>query len=169
MDPVARLIAIEEIKQLKARYFRTMDTRDFDAMAQVFARDIRFDCTEGSRHTPVGGEPVGEIGPITEGRDAVMAWIRGAFANSTSVHHGHCHEVTIDSETEAHGVIAMEDFIYELDRATLIHNSQGHYTERYRFEDGAWRIAETRLTRLHAGRAGDGASGRAQRQAATAG
>jgi len=169
MDPVARLIAIEEIKQLKARYFRTMDTRDFDAMAQVFARDIRFDCTEGSRHTPVGGEPVGEIGPITEGRDAVMAWIRSAFVNSTSVHHGHCHEVTIDSETEAHGVIAMEDFIYELDRATLIHNSQGHYTERYRFEDGAWRIAETKLTRLHAGRANDGASARGQRQAATAG
>ena len=134
MDLVAKLIAIEEIKQLKARYFRTMDTRDFDAMAQVFARDIRFDCTDGSRHTPVGGEPIGEIGPITEGRDAVMTWIRAAFANSTSVHHGHCHEVTIDSDTEAHGVIAMEDFIYELDRKTLIETlrAQGMTFEEFR-------------------------------------
>jgi hypothetical protein len=152
MDPVAKLLAIEEIKQLKARYFRTMDTRDFDAMAQVFTKDIRFDCTDGSRYTPVGGEPIGPLGPITEGRNAVMAWIRGAFAAQTSCHHGHCHEITIDSETEAHGVIAMEDYIYELDRKTLVHNSMGHYTERYRIEDGAWRIAETKLTRLFSGR-----------------
>jgi hypothetical protein len=31
MDALARLVAIEEIRQLKARYFRLMDTRDFDA------------------------------------------------------------------------------------------------------------------------------------------
>jgi hypothetical protein len=30
MDRIERLIAIEEIKQLKARHFRLMDMRDFD-------------------------------------------------------------------------------------------------------------------------------------------
>ena len=148
MDPLARLVAIEEIKQLKARYFRTMDTRDWAGMAQVFCRDAKFDCSEGFHYTPLGGTPIGPKGPVTHGREAIMAWISDAFAGQTSVHHGHCHEVTIDSETEAHGVIAMADLIFGPDRTTLLVNAAGHYHERYRFEDGAWRIAETKLTRL---------------------
>jgi hypothetical protein len=43
MDTIAKLVAIEEIRQLKARYYRTMDTRDFDAMTQVSSKNIRFD------------------------------------------------------------------------------------------------------------------------------
>jgi hypothetical protein len=148
MDSLAKLIAIEEIKQLKARYFRLMDTRDFDAMARVFCRDAIFDCSEGSRILPVGGPWRGDIGPVTRGRDAIMTWIRESFRNRTSVHHGHCHEVTIDSETEAHGIIAMEDYIRGVDREAKLLHAAGHYHERYRFEDSAWRIAETKLTRL---------------------
>ena len=148
MDGLARLIAIEEIKQLKARYFRLMDTRDFTGMAQVFCKDAVFDCSEGFGFLPVGGSWKGEIGPVTRGRDAIMKWIEGAFVRTTSVHHGHCHEVTIKSETEAHGIIAMEDYIRGLDRETKLLHAAGHYHERYRFEDGAWRIAQTKLTRL---------------------
>jgi hypothetical protein len=148
VDAVAKLIAIEDIRQLKARYFRLMDTRDFDAMAQVFCRDAVFDCSEGFGVQPVGGAWKGPVGPVTCGREAIMAWIRDAFANATSAHHGHCHEVTIDSETEARGVVAMEDYIFGLDRETEMLHAAGHYHERYRFEDGAWRIAETKLTRL---------------------
>lgn len=148
MDALARLIAIEEIRQLKARYFRLMDTRDFDAMTQVFARDVFFDCSEGMYYTPVGGEPIGMAGAVTRGRDNVMAWIRGAFSEQTGVHHGHCHEITVDSDTEAHGVIAMEDYIRGTDRKTPYIHATGHYWEKYAFEDGAWRIAETKLTRL---------------------
>ena len=155
MTPIERLVAIDAIQQLKARYFRTMDTRDFAAMREVFAKDIRFDCSEGFFYTPLGGEPVGSVGPITEGRDAVMAWIEGSFTGFTSVHHGHCHEVTIDSDTEAHGVIAMADFIRAADRKTVLIEASGHYWEKYRFEDGAWRIAETKLTRLFSDAKGD--------------
>ena len=148
MDAVSKLLAIEEIKQLKARYFRLMDMRDFTSMAEVFCRDALFDCSEGALFTPVGGEPQGIAGPVTRGRDAIMAWISGSFAHHTSLHHVHCHEIMIDSETEAHGVIAMEDIIRGLDRTTPSLWGAGHYHERYRVEDGAWRIAETKLTRL---------------------
>ena len=151
MNDIARLIAIEEIRQLKARYFRLMDTRDFDAMAYVFCKDAVFDCTEGSRFMPVGGAWKGELGPIVKGRDAIITWIRQAFLHRTSVHHGHCHEITIESATEAHGIIAMEDYIRGPDRETKLLHAAGHYHERYRFEDAAWRIAETKLTRLFTG------------------
>ncbi|MBK6739384.1 MAG: nuclear transport factor 2 family protein [Haliea sp.] len=36
---------IEAIKQLKARYFRTMDTKDWPAMRQVFCDDVVMDST----------------------------------------------------------------------------------------------------------------------------
>ncbi|MDG2005090.1 MAG: nuclear transport factor 2 family protein [Novosphingobium sp.] len=148
MERIDELYAIEQIKQLKARYFRMMDTRDWSGMAQVFCTDAKFDCSEGFLSTPLGGEPEGTVGPLTHGREAIMAWIEDAFANQTSAHHGHCHEITIDSDSEAHGVIAMEDWIFAGDRKTRLLNAAGHYHERYRFEDGSWRIAETRLTRL---------------------
>lgn len=148
MDALARLVAIEDIRQLKCRYFRHMDMRDWAAMAQVFTRDVRFDCSEGSITTTLGGERQGEGGPITQGREAVMAWISGAFADRTCCHHGHGHEITVASETEASGIVAMEDFILSADRKTMLLNAAGHYHERYRFEDGAWRIAEVKLTRL---------------------
>ena len=45
IDPVTRLIAIEEIKQLKARYFRCMDTKDYTGLRAVFADDAVFDAT----------------------------------------------------------------------------------------------------------------------------
>ncbi len=148
MDALSKLVAIEEIKQLKARYFRLMDTRDFVGMAQVFCKDALFDCTEGGGVTPLGGSFVGYELPVTRGREAIMAWITESFKDRTSVHHGHCHEITIDSETEAHGVIAMEDYIRGPDRVTQYVHAAGHYHEKYRYEDGAWRIAATKLTRL---------------------
>jgi len=148
MDAIAKLVAIEEIKQLKGRYFRFVDTQDWEAMTQVFCRDAVWDCSEGTRVTPKGGAPVGPVGPVIEGREAVMAWISESFRDAVSVHRGSCHEVTIDSPTEAHGVIAMEDIILSPDRRTRVLEGSGHYHEQYRFEDGAWRIARTRLTRL---------------------
>ena len=59
MTPIDRLIAIEDIRQLKARYFRTVDTRDYPAMAETFCKDALFDFSECMTVHPLGGEPVG--------------------------------------------------------------------------------------------------------------
>jgi hypothetical protein len=142
MDDLTRLIAMEDIRQLKARYFRLMDTRDFGSMRQVFSTDAVFDFSEA------GGVYVGEQVLSVRGRDEVVDWIQDRIGQNTTVHHGHCHEITVDSDTEAHGVIAFEDLIQAPDRRTRLKHGAGHYHERYRFEAGAWRIAETKITRL---------------------
>ncbi|WP_340268827.1 nuclear transport factor 2 family protein [Sphingobium mellinum] len=146
MDPVARLVAIEEIKQLKARYFRMIDTRNFDGVAQIFCRDGKFDLSEALQD--LDGARIGPAGPVMHGRDAIVGYIKEVLTRQTSVHHGHGHEITIDSETEAHGVIALEDYVRGADRRTNLLHGAGHYHETYRFEEGAWYIASSKVTRL---------------------
>jgi hypothetical protein len=151
MDTVARLAAIEEIRQLKSRYFRTMDTRDWEGFAQVFASDAVFDFSVGMEVEAVGGPPVTPKGPVTRGRDNIIDWVTSSYSGGASLHHGHSHEIIIDSDTEAHGVIALDGYGLTLDRSTITHKTAGHYHEKYRFEDGAWRIAEVRLVPLYLG------------------
>jgi hypothetical protein len=148
IDPLTRLTAIEEIKQLKARYFRLMDTRDWEGMSLTFCSDAVWDCSQGFQYTPLDGDPIGPVGPITKGRHAIIAWLKEALHGKATVHHGHCHEITIDGEGSAHGVIAMTDYIRKADRKTPLLVAAGHYHDLYLVEDGAWRISRTKLTRL---------------------
>ena len=41
MDPIQELAEIEAIKQLKGRYQRGVDTKDWDLLASTFAPDAR--------------------------------------------------------------------------------------------------------------------------------
>jgi hypothetical protein len=148
MDALARLVAIEEIRQLKSRYFRFVDTRDFEGFGQLFCRDAVWDATEARRYRTADGAWVGPVGEVYRGRETIATWVRDAFRSAKSGHFGHSHEITIESDTEARGIVGMEDHIRAADGRTRLLYAAGHYHERYRVEDGAWRIAETRLTRL---------------------
>lgn len=46
MTEVEKLLALEDIKTLKARYFRCVDTKDWNGFAAVFAPDAAFDISE---------------------------------------------------------------------------------------------------------------------------
>ncbi|HEY3700203.1 MAG TPA: nuclear transport factor 2 family protein, partial [Spongiibacteraceae bacterium] len=46
MNDVERLLAIESIKQTKARYFRFLDTKDWVGFASVFTTDAQMDMRE---------------------------------------------------------------------------------------------------------------------------
>jgi hypothetical protein len=47
---------IEAIKQLKARYCRTMDTKDWAGMRAVFADDVTMDATDSGRGVITGAD-----------------------------------------------------------------------------------------------------------------
>jgi uncharacterized protein (TIGR02246 family) len=139
VDSVERLEAIEEIKQLKARYFRCMDTKDWDGFTAVFAPDARMD---------VSGE-VSDGRGVTTGNRAIAAFVRGSIDNVTTVHHGHTPEIDVRSPTNAAGVWAMEDHLWWPDGSpiTTMHG-YGHYHETYEKQEGRWLITSTTLTRL---------------------
>ena len=127
---------IEAIKQLKARYFRLMDSKDWDGLAQVFTPDVEIDM-------------IGEGGGVTRSVEEYLPYLRENIEDVTTVHHGHMPEITLDSPTTAHGVWAMEDKLWWPEGGPLVHlHGYGHYHETYAKAGDEWRIKTLRLTRL---------------------
>ena len=125
---------IEAIKRLKARYFRTMDTKDWEGMRAVFTDGVVIDTTESG-------------GGLVTGGDEFMAFLTETLAGARTTHHGHMPEIVVTSPTTATGIWAMEDRIRWPDGSTL--HGSGHYHDTYERTDGVWRIASSTLTRLH--------------------
>jgi uncharacterized protein (TIGR02246 family) len=124
---------IEAIRQLKARYFRTIDTKDWAGLRDVFTDDVVVDSVES------GGE-------VVTGVDEFLAFLPQALDGVVSVHHGHMPEIEVTSATTATGIWAMEDMLRWPNGMEL--HGYGHYHETYRKTDAGWRIATTKLTRL---------------------
>ncbi|MFC0205169.1 nuclear transport factor 2 family protein [Novosphingobium soli] len=138
MDGIERIEAIERIRNLKARYFRLMDTKQWDHLAEVFTRDMKV-LTPDGRIWLCGGE-------------AYAQSLRASLEHAVSCHQGFTAEITVHDAEHAEGVWAMQDAITwdtahprEGWKAIL---GRGHYHETYRVENGAWRIATLTLTRI---------------------
>jgi hypothetical protein len=151
LDIARRLAAIEDIKQLKARYFHCVDTKDWEQLAQVFTPDVKFDRTMGNAvrdpWTGVWDPPLPEVPQIVSGRDAVMRMVRAATEHIHTVHHGFMPEIEILDETTARGVWAMRDELRDRDRKLILRGS-GHYHETYERSATGWAIKTAKLVRL---------------------
>jgi SnoaL-like domain len=148
MDAVGKLQAIDEIRQLKSRYFRFLDTKDWSGMATIFCADAVFDLRAGAQDGPNG--TLGGPENILHGREQILEFFAASMPGTVSVHHGHGHEITLETAEKARGIVAMEDLIYREDNGALRLHGYGHYHEVYAREDGQWRIAQSRLSRLKA-------------------
>lgn len=132
---IARLEAVEDIKRLKASYFRYIDLHWWDQLRALFTDDAEFDIGESSSKPSTPDEFVASVGRH--------------LSEAATVHHGHMPEIDIVDDTHARGIWAMYD---QVEPATTSGfpalTGFGHYTEEYRKIDGRWRISRLRLTRL---------------------
>jgi hypothetical protein len=120
------------IANLKAAYCRLLDTKDWEGWGQLFTENFHLDVS-------------GSGGEVIEGRDAVVASVRGSIGTAKTAHQVHFPEIAIDGDT-ATAVWPMQDrVVWSEDRALT---GWGHYHERYVRTPDGWRIAEQRLTRL---------------------
>lgn len=133
--------AIEEIKKLKGRYCRLLDTKDWDGYADLFTRDATLNVDTGV--STLGGDP--QPIPEVRGRMAIRSGISGMLGSATTVHQCHTPEIALTSPATATGIWAMEDIV---ERPGSRLNGQGHYHETYVVEEGEWRIASLHLTRI---------------------
>ena len=138
MDEIERMTAIEDIRRLKARYFRCLDTKDWDGFRDVFAADAEMDMR------PEAGER-----GLVHGNQAIADFVHGVVGDVETVHHGHMPEIDLTSTTTATGIWAMEDLLrWPAGGPFGSMHGWGHYHETYTKEGGSWRIQTLALTRL---------------------
>ncbi|WP_067698908.1 nuclear transport factor 2 family protein [Nocardia jejuensis] len=131
------VIALEEIRALKARYLRTLDLKQWDDFAGTLASDV-----VASYGSPSGGQPL----EFTS-RDQVVDYMRNALSgNIISVHVANHPEITVDGDT-ASGTWLLEDTVIIADYKIVIRGA-AYYHDTYRREDGVWRIASTGYQRI---------------------
>jgi hypothetical protein len=130
MDPVQELLEIEAIKQLKYRYMRSIDQKDWELMRRCFTPDATTSYSGGKY--------------AFEGIDAIMKFMtesmdRRSFLSSHRVHHP---EIELESETSATGIWALEDYVVDTQHEITIHGA-AFYEDRYVKVDGEWKIRHT--------------------------
>jgi hypothetical protein len=132
MDLVEKLDAIEDIKNLKARYFRFMDLKMWDEWAMVFAENCTLSYFDKTHHS----------------RAEIVETVSNNMRQGVTVHHGHTPEITVTSPDEASGVWAMADY-NEFQAGPMgagASRGYGHYYETYvRHPRDGWQIASVRL------------------------
>jgi hypothetical protein len=132
-----RLLDIEALKQLKARYFRSLDQKHWDDFGQVFAHNAALEVPEAD---------------VTQhGRDAIVAFVSNALTGARTVHHGHMPEIELTGPDTARGTWAMFDYVEwpATDRGDRVGlQGYGHYIEEYAREGGRWCISRSRLERV---------------------
>jgi hypothetical protein len=130
---------IEAIKQLKARYFRTMDTKDWAGFRQVFADDLIMDISSAD-------SPIDVPTSVFTSADEFLAFVVPILDVVLTVHQGHMPEIDITSPTTATGIWALEDLLRYPDGDEM--RGYGHYHETYVKTSNGWRIKSSSLTRL---------------------
>jgi SnoaL-like domain len=129
------LVDIEALKQLKARYCRLLDAKDWQSWRQIFTDDFVSDTSKAG-------------GKVIHGADDFVAFTRGSLKkpSQATAHQVHAPELEITSPTTARGIWALEDVVRLAPGINL--RGYGHYHETYERVDGRWLIKSSTLTRL---------------------
>jgi SnoaL-like domain len=144
---IQELNAIEEIKQLKARYFRLIDLQCWSELRSLFTADavLTFEFPEMQFTNP----------------DEFVAGSRSALEGARSVHRGFMPEIQLTAQDQARAVWAMEDRVEMPPNAGPSWHGYGYYHDEYRSVKGQWRICALQLQRVRIDQvglpAGDGA------------
>jgi hypothetical protein len=136
MSDVEQLMALEEIKRLKARRDHAIDTKDWDAYEALHCPDA----TSQAEGVPAPWKSAHEM------RTKISAGLHGV----KTVHQCHTPNITFDSAHRAQGIWAMEDMLFWKQGADdHWYHGYGYYYETYERRDGRWLFKDRRLERLH--------------------
>jgi hypothetical protein len=88
---------LEQIRAVKARYCRFVDTKDWQGLSSLFTEDAVLDISDETDWAPIVG------------RSALLKLISTSLAHARSAHQVHSPEITLIGEDEAAGIWAMQD------------------------------------------------------------
>jgi hypothetical protein len=124
----------EAIRQLKYRYLRSLDLKEWDEFADTLTPDVSADY--GARLS------------FTD-RDSTVGYMRSALGPKIiTVHQAHHPEVSVDGDT-ATARWYLQDIVLVLEQRIML-TGAAFYDDGYRrCEDGQWRICRTGYVRSY--------------------
>ena len=132
-DPAERLDRLESlasIRQLPVRYALALDSRDMDALVDLFVEDVR-------------------VGKEQHGRAALRAWYDAAMRQpKTSVHLVANHVVDFDDADHARGIVYCHDELERPDDGTW-EIGKLQYWDSYVRVEGEWYFTRRRFLRWY--------------------
>ncbi len=147
MNEIDRLSAIEEIKTVKARYFRGVDTGDAELVRGILAEDCILDYNGCCVDPATGQDFLPSMNVVLRGN---TSWSTGlAKMGIISTHHGHNVEIEVSSATTASAIWSMTDRLFMPANSPYSQMiGYGYYHETYEKIGGAWKIKTIRITRI---------------------
>ncbi|MGO4546689.1 nuclear transport factor 2 family protein [Paenibacillus sp. 2TAB23] len=139
MDDIQKLIAIEEISNLKARYVRYADEKQWSKLAELFTPDATFTANDEQ------GNPL----VLMRGPEEIRETINKSVGEAQPIHHIFSREFDFTSDTTAKAVWSMEDNIIFPEGAEFSSiRGYGHYHDTYVKIKGEWFIQSLNITRV---------------------
>ena len=142
MTNLQRLLATEDIRLLRARYLRCVDTKDWAGFGALFTPHAELSF------------PDDVPGQVLRGA-AIGAAVAASLADVCSVHHGHMGEILVHGADRGSGIWAMEDLLWfgaESAVPGLRLHGYGHYHDEYVRAEGGWLFTRVVLRRLRVDR-----------------
>jgi hypothetical protein len=131
-----QLSDIEEIRTLKHRYFRGIDTADTALLGELFTDDVVVDYRGGNYRVSLSG------------RDDMLDFLANSFhSGAVAMHHGHMPEITLTGPNSATGIWYLEDIFINIEDKTHTIGS-AIYRDVYRCVGGRWLIERTEYDRV---------------------
>jgi hypothetical protein len=148
MNDVEQLKAIEEIKIVKARYFRGVDTSDGELVRGILADDCVLDYMGCCTDPATGKDYLPAMNVVMRGS---ASWSSDGLsaAGIVSTHHCHNCEVTLTGDTTASAIWSMTDRLFMPAGAPFsVMTGYGYYHETYEKIGGTWKIKSLRIQRI---------------------
>jgi len=125
---------IEAIKQLKGKYFRCLDSKLWEELAECFTEDATTSYSGGKYSF--------------KGREAIIKFLKeGLGVGSVSMHQGHHPEIEITGETTAKGIWSFEDYLI-IKKVNRGLRGVAFYHDEYAKVNGQWKIKHTGYRRV---------------------
>ena len=138
MAGMADLNAIEEIKRVKYRYLRALDTKHWDDFADTLTEDISGDY----------GSSLGKELHFTN-RGDLVEFMRTAMPAEVLTEHRVTHpEITLDDTDEAEGTWYLQDRVIVPAHNFMLFGA-AFYHDRYRKTPDGWKICATGYQRTY--------------------
>ncbi|MFL0181731.1 nuclear transport factor 2 family protein [Mycobacterium sp. SMC-15] len=140
-DAIAALkniVDIDEIKQVKYRYMRALDTKHWDDFAATLAEDV----------TAAYGQSMGKKQTFAD-RDSLVEFMRNSLPGNIITEHRVNHpEISLTGPDTATGIWYLQDRVIVPD-VNLMLIGAGFYHDTYRRTSDGWKLSHTGYQRTY--------------------